>query len=1186
MMNNSYLISKMNEFMFQLNGKMETWLEKKLPSITDNWWQELIVNNLSTLQREHILKNNISDMSGLDLAELLRVVDRNWFIITSRFFVNNKERKNIRKMQEVRNSWAHITPSTINKEKVIADVDTIIALMQAFDASVKETRDMETFIFDVEEDKDIMPEQVQPVIVVPNEPEIQEVGGIKIGDIVTLISDSTCIGAVTEIEGNKYSVLIDGGIQSFYGEQIQPLKKKKRSNNLPIKKVCSSLTAYQINNPGNSNLYSLNSARIDFVPYQFRPALKMIKAESPKLLVADDVGVGKTIEAGLILKEMEARSEVSSVLIICPRPLVVERKWVLEMKRFEENFTQLDGKDLAEAISETQRDGVWPERHNKTIIPYSLFGEDSIMGMQSTSAKKKKGLGLAELDPSPHFDLVIVDEAHTIRNANTWWYKGVEIFCKNADAVVFLTATPLQNSNNDLYTLLNLLRPDLIIDKDTFNTMAEPNQYINNLLRVVRNQAEGWQEDGRAEIAHILETNWGRNVIQHSPDFEKIYDFLDKEEVTREEKVDMASRIEALHSFHGIINRTRRKDIEDFCIRRTLTVKAPFNSLQRDLYDALMEFEETALTMLHGSRSVRFMMCTIMRQASSCIYGLAPFMNDIVSKKLSQIQEDGELYEYDFELNDDFENSLFELVDEIADLSTKLTKDDPKFEKMYEIILEKKKETNNRVIIFSSFRHTLSYIKKNLLERGIRVGQVDGSVPDEERYAMRQRFLLDREDDNAIDVLLFSEVGCEGLDYQFCDTMINYDLPWNPMRIEQRIGRIDRRGQKSDTVKIYNMIIQGTIDETIYDRCLCKIGVFESSIGDCSEILGDISEQIMKIMFNPDLTEEERHIKIEQMADNDVMRVQEMQKLEQEEKSLYGFDLSKYMLDNDIQKAENTWISPQSMNDMVNTFMDDFLGEGEYIRGKSEVKTLRLSSDKRQQLLENLSTIDLVNSNNAAKLWNAYLKSSAPLLKVTFDSITAKDERDVTFLTQMHPLVKQAAAYESKKLPCEIALSTTSEEIEPGDYAFLIYAWNYVGLRPDIKLIAVSDVENVQKNILEIMQYASDYREASVDYEAKWNSMDILHYKKWKEQKAEYVQDVKAECDYRLEQLTQSTNQKESIFREMIAKAKDEKIIRMRTSQLEKLLVDFEKQKKNMDETVAKAEIKTNLLVKGILHVE
>jgi SNF2 family DNA or RNA helicase len=85
------------------------------------------------------------------------------------------------------------------------------------------------------------------------------------------------------------------------------------------------------------------------------------------------------------------------------------------------------------------------------------------------------------LDPLPHFDLVIVDEAHNIRNANTWAYRGVELFCRNADAVVFLTATPLQNSNNDLYPLLNLLRPDVIIDKDTFKIYSEKESLWNPL---------------------------------------------------------------------------------------------------------------------------------------------------------------------------------------------------------------------------------------------------------------------------------------------------------------------------------------------------------------------------------------------------------------------------------------------------------------------------------------------------------------------------------------------------------------------------------------------------------------------------------------------------------------------------------------------------------------------------------
>ena len=1190
-MDTSYIISKMNEYMFRLNQQIGAWLEKKLPKITDDWWQELVFNNLSPLQRETVLRNDIHEIRGLDLAALLRVLDRNWFVITSMFFINNKERGNIRTMQEVRNTWAHITPNDISKARVIDDVNVIIALMQAFDASMKDTRDMEHFIFDVEEDKDIHITSVKKTEKgdAPTEKKTPISGqseGIAVGSIVILVSDPSVIGAVIGVSGNKYSVLVNGKVQSFYKEQIQLQNAKEEHKYLSLPKVRSALTAYQIHNPGSSNLYSLNSARIDFVPYQFRPALRMIQADSPRVLVADDVGVGKTIEAGLILKELEARSSLTSVLVICPRPLVAERKWQLEMKRFDEDFTQLDGKMFAECISETDRDGEWPERHSKTIIPYSLFGEDSIMGRGSRSSKKRKSLGLSELDPLPHFDLVIVDEAHNIRNANTWAYRGVELFCRNADAVVFLTATPLQNSNNDLYTLLNLLRPDLVIDKDTFNTMSEPNAFINNLLRIIRNQEEGWQEAGRAEIANILGTTWGRNVIQHNPEFEKIFTFLDRIEVSRDEKIEMIGKIEGLHSFHTMINRTRRKDIEDFCIRRTQTVEVPFNGVQRDLYDALIEFESTALAQLHGSRSVRFMMCTIMRQAASCIYGLAPFMNDIVKRRLSQIQEDGELYEYDFELNSDEENYLFELADEIDKLSGSLPKDDPKFDRMLEVIREKRTTDNNRVIIFSSFRHTLSYLRKKLTAQGIRVGQVDGSVPDEERFKLRQRFLLDRDNVNAIDVLLFSEVGCEGLDYQFCDTMINYDLPWNPMRIEQRIGRIDRRGQKSDTVKIYNMITQGTIDAVIYDRCLSKIGVFEASIGDCSEILGDISDQIFKIMFDPELTDEERQMKIEQMADNEVMKVQELHRLEQEEKALYGFDLSKYMMDKDVQDAENAWINPQSLNELLNTFMDDYLGQGEYLRGKQDGKTLRLSADKRQLLLDDLMKMPLSTNNHATKLWKAYLKSDKPVLSVTFESQYAKDNRDVTFFTQMHPFVAQAAAYESRNFPCDLAVRIADPEVEPGDYEFLIYAWRYVGLRPDIRLVAVSDNPAVEKNILNFIQYASEYYEDDGTHQSRWDQMDDLHYKRWQTSKERYSADIRDECEYRKEQLTHSFHQQEAIVRGQIDSATEDKIKRMRVAQLENITKKYNAQTKKVDETVAKVDIHTNLLVRGILHVD
>jgi len=1185
-MNDNYIISKINEYMFQLRKKMSAWLGDKLPLITEKWWDELVISNLTVLQREQVTANNIKDTRGLDLASLLRVFDRNWFIITSKFFINNRERVNVHKMQEVRNTWAHVIPGNINKTQIISDVETIINLMQTFGASMKETRDMEGFLFDVEGVREIKKQEIKHESYENNTLESIPDDIIKIGSLVVMVSDPIAMGAVVAIKGNQYSVLINGKVHSFYKEQIKLYVDNNPKRVLSLKQVKSAITAYQINNPSSKKLYSLNSARIDFVPYQFRPALKLIKSDSPRLLVSDDVGVGKTIEAGLILKELEARSSINSVLIICPRPLVAERKWELEMKRFDENFTHLDGREFLEAISETDRDGEWPERHKKTIIPYSLFGEDSIMGTQSGTNKKKKSLGLGELDPLPHFDLVIVDEAHNIRNSNTWMYRGVELFCRNADAVVFLTATPLQNSNNDLYTLLNLLRPDIITDKDIFRTMSEPNIYINNLLRVVRSQEDGWRENGRECIDLILSTEWGRNVIQHNPNFEAIYDFLSKEEISRDEKVDIISKIEHLHSFNGIINRTRRRDIEDFCIRRTQTVRVPFDTVQRVLYDMLIEFEETSLSFLHGSRSVRFMMCTIMRQAASCIYGLAPFVMDIVSRRLDQMHEDGELYESDCDFEGEGINGLDELAEKISVLAVNLPDKDPKFEKMYEVINQKQSEENNRVIVFSSFKHTLFYLRKKLHDKGIRVGQVDGSVPDEERFELRKRFQLERSDKKAIEVLLFSEVGCEGLDYQFCDTMINYDLPWNPMRIEQRIGRIDRRGQKSDTVKIYNMITANTIDAVIYDKCLSKIGVFEASIGDCAEILGGINEQILKIMFNSELTEEERQVKIEKMADNEVMKVQELHRLEQEEKALFGFDLSDYILNKDVQNAENAWISPANIKELLDVFLNDLLGGGEYIIGKSEQKLLRLSNEKRQKLLENLDKMEIVNNNNATKLWNAYLKSDKPTLPVTFDSVYAKDNRDVAFLTQMHPLVLQAADYESGKFPCELGISVSTDEITPGNYEFLVYAWKYVGLKPDIKMVAISENEIVQNNVLGYIQYCKEYSYNPQNHHDNWETVDELHYSVWQRAKEQYVHDVKEDCDYRIEQLGQSFNRREAVFRRMIARAENEKIKRMRKSQLDKLIFDFESQKKIMERTIEKADIHIDLIIKGVLHVE
>ena len=166
---------------------------------------------------------------------------------------------------------------------------------------------------------------------------------------------------------------------------------------LTVRELHAHLTSLQILSPSTANLFSLRSGRVRFVPYQYRPVLKLIRADRPRLLIADEVGVGKTIEAGLIIKELRARMDIASVLVICPKALVAERKWFTEMKRFDEHFTALDGPMLRHCLQETHLEGEWPEQYAKAILPFSLFDSDLVFGRDGRGKRKDHGL----LAPGP-----------------------------------------------------------------------------------------------------------------------------------------------------------------------------------------------------------------------------------------------------------------------------------------------------------------------------------------------------------------------------------------------------------------------------------------------------------------------------------------------------------------------------------------------------------------------------------------------------------------------------------------------------------------------------------------------------------------------------------------------------------------------------------------------------------------
>lgn len=201
------------------------------------------------------------------------------------------------------------------------------------------------------------------------------------------------------------------------------------------------------------------------------------------------------------------------------------------------------------------------------------------------------------MDPEPHFDLVIVDEAHHIRNGSmekdkAFAYKCTKYFCDHADAVVMLTATPLQTGDDDLFTLLNVLCPDIVIDRKTFEMMVRPNEYISRAVRLIRAAEDGWADAAVNKLLSVRRTQWGDSVISENPLYDDILIRLEKKEISREERVKLISDIESLHSFATMINRTRRRDIQDFCVRRSHTISAEFTEYQKRLHDELLSFEK------------------------------------------------------------------------------------------------------------------------------------------------------------------------------------------------------------------------------------------------------------------------------------------------------------------------------------------------------------------------------------------------------------------------------------------------------------------------------------------------------------------------------------------------------------------------------------------------------------------
>ena len=609
-------------------------------------------------------------------------------------------------------------------------------------------------------------------------------------------------------------------------------------------------TAFKIQSSNNSTISSLKASKTLFRAYQFKPLLKFLNSPNRRLLVADEVGLGKTIEAGHIMLELKARRELQNVLIVCPKSLQV--KWKAELQeKFGLTFRIFD--DTPELIDEL-------EHHNgrvRAIINYEKIRLKKESTQKESKEQKVDSLIEYLTESGRKFSLVVCDEAHRMRNDETQTYRGAEILMSMADSALFLTATPVMISTENLYNLLHLLNNAKYFNYQIFNNLLSQNRpFIEAITALNHNAplpeilsslvdsevATSYSADDREIYSRT--TTVGES-FQNNPVFREIIERLRGED-THKNRARIQYLLSTISVMNSEFSRTRKREVTmdmSQAERKPHIVRVGLNSFERQEFDRVIDeyIDENSYIDNDTGEQVLY---------RDAVLGLIQKKRRIASSVFGYLNTD-------------------ESLDEGVDLYAKY--EDGKVNNLIRIIEEVFQHGPKKLVIFAIFRKTLKYLQIRLKKKGygslIIHGLIDG------RAEILQEF---KTNPNA-HILLSSEVGSEGLDMQFCNSMVNYDLPWNPMVVEQRIGRIDRFGQQAEVVNIYNMVVADSIQEEIYDRLLNRIGIFQGTIGDMEAILeapirpgsklsiSQVFSRYEKEFYTNKLTPEERRRKMEEV---------------------------------------------------------------------------------------------------------------------------------------------------------------------------------------------------------------------------------------------------------------------------------------------------------------------------------
>lgn len=535
------------------------------------------------------------------------------------------------------------------------------------------------------------------------------------------------------------------------------------------------------------------------LPHQILILEKLMKAPQTRFLLADEVGMGKTIEAGLALKELKLRGEIKRTLLIVPKSAMLQ--WQSELQQhFKEQFHIYDSQlinSMASMFSQIEVEeelNFW-RQHNQIIV--STDALKPLEHRQGWSQEKIDTYNKYRIEAvvNADFDLVIIDEAHKMggSSAQVSRYQLAETLSNAVPRILLLSATPHRGKSDHFRRVLQLLDADAFMGEDM-------------------------------------------------PSVKEIEPF-----VMRSEK-----RFAVDYNGQKLFNERKT-------IKLLIPLEPERHHLQLQLYEHLTEYVRTSFNKAKQNRNTALALVMTMLQkiASSSTAAIHSALSTRLYRLQNGLDESVEDYdpEYDTSDFDDFQPSdysvaytndsrteeevLQELVEEARVCMEQ--EQDAKTEALIRTIAQQRMEQGEplmKVLVFTEFRATQQYLEKQLTAKGLSCATINGSMELEARQNAL-RYFKDK-----ADVMISTDAAGESLNMQFCHVIVNYDLPWNPMAIEQRIGRVDRIGQKH-IVKAFNMLTSNSIDAKVYGIIVEKLDTILNELGidKTSDVLDSTIEQ-------------------------------------------------------------------------------------------------------------------------------------------------------------------------------------------------------------------------------------------------------------------------------------------------------------------------------------------------------